>query len=319
MASDMTVVVMNKNNERRLLRTSSVRRGIQIHRLSSWSEFDDFIRSKHSNCPALVYRGQANAQWRITSTLDRLENLIPKRKNFSGGSPEHFDCTPVGRDTHIRAYQESVRGFSRVGDRDLKPDEWWALGQQHGLATPLVDWTYSPYVALFFAFENENCFTRNSTLAKARNRAIFSLSTSMIPSTASIDELERESTVAAVTNDVWFRSYRFPVPRLVVARRPVGYRQDSQATVFLGMPCKKNLEEYVSSRFTGETEDPHNLHAQPVLQKIIIPNIGRLDCLKWLNKMNIHRRSLFPDHDGAARYINALWELDFDTSLGYLP
>jgi hypothetical protein len=34
--------------------------------------------------------------------------------------------------------------------------------------------------------------------------------------------------------------------------------------------------------------------------------------------MNINRMSLFPDPDRAAAYINALWEIDFDTSLGYI-
>jgi hypothetical protein len=35
--------------------------------------------------------------------------------------------------------------------------------------------------------------------------------------------------------------------------------------------------------------------------------------------MNINRMSLFSDLDGAARYVNSLWEIDFDTALGYLP
>ena len=50
-----------------------------------------------------------------------------------------------------------------------------------------------------------------------------------------------------------------------------------------------------------------------------MPNDRRIECLKLLNKMNINRMSLFGDLDGAAKYINSLWELDFETALCALP
>ena len=83
------------------------------------------------------------------------------------------------------------------------------------------------------------------------------------------------------------------------------------------MPERTELEEYVRSHFNNESSDS-TPHARAVLIKIQIKNGDRKNCLKMLNKMNINRMSLFPDPDGAAAYINALWEIDIDTSLGYI-
>ena len=56
--------------------------------------------------------------------------------------------------------------------------ELWSVGQHHGLMIrQLVDWTYSPYVAMFFAFERED--RRHGELDNPY-RALYVLNKSML-------------------------------------------------------------------------------------------------------------------------------------------
>jgi len=279
--------------------STDVIKGVSTYELKSWNDFFVFIRNTHSNSPALIYRGQASSEWKVDSTLDRLEHRFPTKQNFCGGVPDHFDCPPVSRETHLNAFQDAVRGKRGSDPPFLSDDEWWALAQHHRLATPMLDWTYSPFVALFFAFEEEKYINSSGQLAKPKKRIVYALS-------ACISEKN---------------SSDLPAPLVFSPKGETSYRLINQAGLFVKMPATTDLESYVCKNFEEETtktaKPPRS--ARAILQKILIPNDDRINCLKFLNKMNINRMSLFPDIDGAGCYINSLWELDFDTALGYLP
>ena len=108
----------------------------RMQTVSSWRELDEAIadpqfgRHQHHARSTLVFRGLARSTYTNTSSLARLSGDYPSLER------------------HL------MRNFRKYAHKEAPgPTEWdWmALGQHHGLPTRLLDWTFSPFVALHFA------------------------------------------------------------------------------------------------------------------------------------------------------------------------
>lgn len=115
----------------------------------SWPEYKAIAASDLELNGAMIYRGQRLSTWGLVSSVHRtaLVRSIPDLKGYADYMlPRVHDALEawVGRSWDLK----HPLGFA----------EFLAFLQHNGFPTPLLDWTESPYIAAYFAFEGVNHF-----------------------------------------------------------------------------------------------------------------------------------------------------------------
>lgn len=252
---------------------------IPVTRVEHWKNFAELLESDFFNQPntQLVFRGHRRFDWGLLPTLARIPESGIIDKPLADSQLEHF--------------KRAVRGRLRDSSLVLEgaEDELWSVGQHHGLMTPLLDWTYSPYVALFFSFYKEDSEDEKEN----PYRAVYVLNKSFV----SDDE-------------------RCPDIRMFEPKKDGHGRLVNQAGLFTFSPYDSTIENKLADTLSSEEFEDDELRSasedeQPgilarYICKIYIKNEDREGCMRNLRRMNVHHASLFPDLIGASEHCNLM-------------
>ncbi|TXI18475.1 MAG: FRG domain-containing protein, partial [Nitrosomonas sp.] len=241
--------------------------------------------------------GQRCDEWQLVPTIDRLI----QNKKLSTEKYYKF------RNKHLENFKFSVRGRRGENPPPINDEnDWWALGQHHGLATPLLDWTKSPFVAAFFAFIEVDD-------PQTENRAIFALHQSVAEWA---HEKCTKENVWRLNQRIEYKKKGRPIgllnvinhnaePELIFIRpfSDENQRLINQGGLFTRSMTNESIESWVSNHHPSDDNGM-------TLIKFLIPDKEREKCLRSLNRMNINPLSLFPDVSGASEYCNLHSEIE---------
>lgn len=262
-----------------------------ILRIGDWHQFQTFV---HVQAPGdnWIFRGQSDSSWRLRPSLERVA-LYPIPLP-SGETRELIEDAYFVEDMLQREFARRAHHFIPDPPGRDESIEWLALMQHHGVPTRFLDWTRSPYVALYFAVSEVQPGTTCSVWAidaKALNRAC-GLS-QLVPDDAAAEDDDRYGSHWLRTNEE-FLSVCFDSPRTtVIPLEP--FRMNERLTIQQGLfLCPANLAIPFESTLCAVLRNTRNT----CLFRLDIPSEMRLVFLQELNRMNINHATLFPGLDG---------------------
>jgi hypothetical protein len=171
--------------------------------------------------------------------------------------------------------------------------DWLALGQHRGLPTRLLDWTYSPLVALHFATEDPDDMQEDGTVWCVN----FVEANRQLP--RQLRRIMQREGSDTVTVDM-LSSFRSLSEFDALAREPF--------LVFLEPPAvdRRILNQFalfsLMSSPTASMDEWLSRHPR-LCRRVTIPKALKWEIRDKLDQANVNERVLFPDLDGLSRWL----------------
>jgi len=241
------------------------------HRVESWLELQELLFGEMWNeelrlhRSRFAFRGGSDASATLASGLVRL-----------GGGP--------------KLERQLMRAFRKYASQDAVPHDtewdWLALGQHHGLPTRLLDWTYSPYVALHFATHNVERFDSDGVVwivdyVKAHERLPARLRETLDSEGANVFTTEMLADVS-----------------------PELHELDHEGDGFVLFVEPPSFDERIVNQYALFCVlSPVDLRLEDWARRVVIPAGLKWEIRDKLDQANVTERVLFPGLDGISRWL----------------
>jgi hypothetical protein len=246
-------------------------------RVASWSDLQDrlFEDSWQENLQRhrsrFAFRGMPDA---AGSLATRLQRLAPA------------------------AERHLLRNFRKFARASAVPEDsawnWLTLAQHHGLPTRLLDWTFSPYVALHFATDHAADFQKDGVIWCIDYVAAHE----HLPNT--LRQILDEECADVFTTEMLERAAPTVEKFDALAKDPF--------LVFLDPP---SLDERIVNQFalfsllSGAhfTLDAWLSERPELARRVVVPAFLKWEIRDKLDQANVTERVLFPGLDGLSRWL----------------
>jgi len=261
---------------------------------------------------SFVYRGQKNPDWALESKIERLQRM----------SNQTFDIY----DQENNIYNVFVKHM-HLYDINIDPKNKfniYSIIQHYGGPTRCLDFSYSPYIALYFALNFQNYFYSDSdpehVTIWAVNKTLntYILRERKLISDSTLNDQSRKNEKHDLVANVFESTGAHNKEELyIVDVDPFLYnfRMSNQQSVFL---IQNNLKEtFMTNLFESlkiSERSPLNIANLPLNElqnsgvlKINVSTKLRFKIFNLFSQININESSIYPGLEGFSRFLNEIY------------